>query len=57
MKGSTDNKEFWKRSKPFLSDKVTAPTNIILVENGKLLSNERKIAKNFTTFLNMLLTN
>lgn len=57
MKGSTDNKEFWKRSKPFLSDKVTAPTNIILVENGKILSNERKIAKNFTTFLNMLLTN
>ena len=50
MKSITDNKVFWKTIMSFLSEKVTAQSNISLVENGKLLSNETKIAETFSKF-------
>ena len=42
MKSITENKEFWKIIEPFLSEKVTAQSNVSLVEKGKVLSNETK---------------
>ena len=39
----TDNKEFGRTIRLFLSDKVPAKTKISLVEKGKYLSNETKV--------------
>ena len=57
MNSIIDNKEFWKNIIPFLSDKVTAPTKISLVEKSKLISNETKVAETFSNAFEMLLTN
>ena len=38
LKNVTDNKEFWKTVKPFLSDKVTTFPIISLVEKGEIIS-------------------
>ena len=40
----TDNKQFWKTVKPFLSDKVTTFPKIFLVEKGEIISDESKAA-------------
>ena len=40
----TDQKEFWKTVKPFLSDTITTFSNISLVEKGKIVSDESKVA-------------
>ena len=50
MNSITNNREFSKTIKQFLSDKVTAQTKISLVENGKLLLNETKAAETFNNF-------
>ena len=47
----TDNKEFWKTVKPFLSDKVTTFPKITLVEKAKIISDESKVAKSFSNFV------
>ena len=39
-----------KQCNPFLSEKVTAQTNISLVEKDKLLSNKTKIAEIFSNY-------
>ena len=57
MNSITDKKELWRTIKPFLSDKVTAQTNILLVEKGKFLSNETKAAEIFSNIFEILLTN
>ena len=46
----TDNKEFWKTVKPFLSDKVTTFPKISLVEKGEMISDECKVANSFSNF-------
>ena len=45
----TDNKEFWKTVKPFLSDKVTTFLKISLAENDEILD-ESKVANSFSNF-------
>ena len=50
LKNVTDNKEFWKTVKPFLSDKVTTFPKISLVEKGKIISDESKVANSFSNF-------
>ena len=37
LKNVTDNKEFWKTVKPFLSDKVTTFPKIFLVKKGETI--------------------
>ena len=50
LKNVTDNKEFWKTVKPFLSDKVTTFPKISLVEKGEIISNESKVVNSFSNF-------
>ena len=50
LKNVTDNKEFWKTVKPFLSDKVTTFPKISLVEKGEIISDESKVANSFSNF-------
>ena len=50
LKNVTDNQEFWKTVKPFLSDKVTTFLKISLVEKGEIVSDESKVAKSFSNF-------
>ena len=50
LKNVTDNKEFRKTVKPFLSDKVTTFPKISLVEKGEIISDESKVANSFSNF-------
>ena len=50
LKNVTDNKEFWKTVKPFLSDKVTTFPKIFLVEKGEIISDESKVANSSSNF-------
>ena len=43
----TDNKKFWKTVKLFLSGKVTNFSQITLVENNEIISDESKVANSF----------
>ena len=56
MNSITNNKEFWRTIKPFLSGKVTAQTKISLVEKDKLLSNETKVAETLSNFFENAIT-
>ena len=40
-----DNKTFWKAVKPYLSNKVKTTSNIVLVENEEIISDNNKIAE------------
>ena len=46
----TDNKTFWKTKTPCFTDKRINKESIILVENGKTLSNSQKISETLNTF-------
>ena len=50
LKNVTDNKDFWKTAKPFLSNKVTTSPKISLVEKGETVSDESKVANSFSNF-------
>ena len=50
LKNVTDNKEFWKTVKPFLSDKVTTFPKISLVENGEITSDDSKVTNSISNF-------
>ena len=50
MKNVTDNKEFWKTVRQFLSDKVTTFSKGSLVEKGDIISDESKITNLFSNF-------
>ena len=50
LKNVTDNKEFWKTVKPFLSDKITTFPKISLIEKGEIISDESKVANPFSNF-------
>ena len=50
-----DNKKFWKLVKPLLSDKCDQHTAIRLVDNGKIVTNEKDIAERFISkFANVI---
>ena len=51
LRNVTDQKEFWKTVKPFLSDTITTFSNISLVEKGKIVSDESKVANSLNNFL------
>ena len=50
LKNITDNKLFWKTIKPFLSDKSTHASQITLVQNNNIVSDEKDISENFSDF-------
>ena len=50
MNSIIDNKELSKTIRSFLSDEVTAQTEISLAEKGKLFSNEKKVEETFSNF-------
>ena len=45
MKSITDNGKFWKRVKPLFFEKVQTSSDITLVENGTLISDDFKVAE------------
>ena len=49
LKNVTDNKEFWKIIKPFLS-KVTTFPKTSFAEKGEIISDESKAANSFSNF-------
>ena len=46
----TDNKKFSKTVKPFISDKCSSKSHIILIEEGETVSNESDVAEIFNKF-------
>ena len=46
----TNNKEFWKTVKRFLSHKVTTFPKISLLEKEEIISAESKVANSFSNF-------
>ena len=51
IKNITDNKQFWKTIKPFLSEKIKTTSKIKLKDQDKIISNDDKVAEEFSTFL------
>ena len=45
-----DNKTFWKTVKPLFSDKHSGRTNITLIEDNEIISNDEKNANIFNNF-------
>ena len=50
IKNITDNKQFWKTIKPFLFEKSKVTSKIKLKDKNKIISNEDKVAEEFSTF-------
>ena len=50
IKNITDNKQFWKTIKPFLSEKIKTTSKIKLKDQDKIISNDDKVAEEFSTF-------
>ena len=50
IKNITDNKQFWKTIKPFLSEKIKTTSKIKLKDPDKIISNDDKVAEEFSTF-------
>ena len=55
LKNVTDNKEFWKTVKPFISDKVTTFPKTSLLEKGEIILDDAKVANSFSSFLKCIL--
>ena len=45
-----DNKKFWKNIKPFLSDKGISNTNITLIEDNRIISNDLEVADTLSIY-------
>ena len=50
IKNITDNKQFWKTIKPFLSEKIKTTSKIKFKDQNKIISNDDKVAEEFSTF-------
>ena len=55
-KNVIDNRKFWKTVKPTLSDKLISCEKITLVENEKIITDKKEIAKVINYFLNVIKT-
>ena len=53
----TENKQFWKTVKPCLTDKTLKGERITLIENEKVVSDERELVKIFNEYLSNILPN
>ena len=50
LKDISDNKKFWKCVTPYFSEKGSASTKLMLIENEEILTNESKLANVFNDF-------
>ena len=50
IKNITDNKLFWKTMKPFLSEKCTSTSEISLVHNDNVISDDQELVDTFNSF-------
>ena len=50
IKNFTDNKQFWKTMKPFLSDKCNNASKISLAHKNKVISEDQELANTFNDF-------
>ena len=57
LKEITDSKKFWATVKPFFSNKIKLTEYITLEENGKLISNDKELARIFNEFFVNLVLN
>ena len=53
----TENKQFWKTVKPCLTDKTLKGERITLIENEKVVSDERELVKIFNEYLSNIVPN
>ena len=56
IKNITDNKKFWKTVKPLFGDKGGMGEKIVLVENDKIISDDKEVAETFNTFFKNAVT-
>ena len=49
-KNLIDNRKFWKTVKPMLSNKLVSSEKFTLVENKKIITDDREIAKTLNEF-------
>ena len=50
MKNITDNKKFWKTIKPFFTDKGGSRNKVVLVEDDKIISEDKEVAQTFNDY-------
>ena len=56
-KSITDNKNFWRTVKPFLSEKSPSNGKITLIENGEVISSDNETADVLNTFFSNIVSN
>ena len=56
-KDVSDDKNFWKTVKPFLSDKIVSKESILSVENDEIISEDSKIVKSLNTCFSNIVKN
>ena len=54
-KDVTDNKAFWKKVKPFLSDRIMYKGKITLIKEDEIVSNDEEKTQVFNTFFSNVL--
>ena len=50
LKDITDNKTFWKTVKPFLSNKGCFYKQITIIEDGKIISEDKEVAEKLSNY-------
>ena len=54
VRNITDNKQFWKTVKPFFSNKVAENEKITLIEEDKVVSEDKEVAETFKSYFETL---
>ena len=57
LKNITDSKKFWDTVKPLFSNKIKSTEYITLEENGKIISNDKELARIFNEFFVSIVPN
>ena len=57
LKNITDSKKFWATVKPLLSNKIKSTEYITLEENGKIIGNDKELARIFNEFFVSIVPN
>ena len=52
-----DNRRFWKTVKPFLSDKASQCSQISLVDQDSVISDDKNLSKEFSNFFETVMKN
>ena len=57
LKDITDSKKFWATVKPLFSNKIKSTEYITLEENGKIITNDKELARIFNEFFVNIVAN